>query len=45
MLTDNFEVGFDDELNIICNVVFVLPIEFNKVNEVIEEVEDENITK
>src|ERR1044072_9231265 len=39
ILIDNCDSGFDDELDIICNVVSVLPIEFDKVSEVTEDEE------
>lgn len=37
MLTNNFETGFNDKLDIICNVVTILPIEFERATEVTEE--------
>ena len=40
MFIDDFKIGFDDELDIICNAVYVLPIEFGRVTEVTEEEDD-----
>lgn len=40
MLTDNFEYGLEDELDIICNVVSILLIEFDTITEVTEEEND-----
>lgn len=40
MFINNFETRFDDEINVICNVVSILRIEFDKVIEVTEEEDD-----
>lgn len=40
MITQNFEIGFDGELDIIWNVVFVLHIKSNMITEVTEEEDD-----
>lgn len=40
MVTNNFNSGLEDDFNVICNIVFVLLIEFDCVTEVIET-EDE----
>lgn len=40
MLTDDFDSGLEGELDIICNMIFVLPIEFDQINEVIKEEDD-----
>lgn len=40
MHTDNFDSGLKGELDIICNIVFVLPIEFDQITEVTEEEDD-----
>src|ERR1044072_9407940 len=37
MLTDNFDSGSEEDLNIICNVVSIMPAEFDKVSEVTED--------
>lgn len=36
MLTNDFEIESDDEFDIICNFVFILPIELDIMNEVSE---------
>src|ERR1044072_2113111 len=44
MLTDNFDSGSEEDLNIICNVVSIMPAEFNRVSEVTED-EYDSVTK
>lgn len=34
---DNFDLGSKPELDIICNMIFLLPLEYDTVIEVIEE--------
>ena len=40
MITQNFEIGFDGELDIIWNVVSVLRIKSDMITEVTEEEDD-----
>lgn len=40
MLTDYFESGPEDELDIICNVVSILPIKFNQITKGTKEYDD-----
>src|ERR1044072_2736704 len=44
MLTDNFDSGSEEDLNIICNVVSIMPAEFDGVSEVTED-EYDSVTK
>src|ERR1044072_1556573 len=44
MITDNFDSGSEESLNIICNVVSILPAEFDRLSEVTED-EDDTATK
>src|ERR1044072_1062373 len=44
MLTDNFDSGSEEDLNIICNVVSIMPAEFDRVSEVTED-EYDSVTK
>lgn len=40
ILTDNLNSGSEGELDIICNMVFVLPIEFDHITKVTKEEDD-----
>src|ERR1044072_8432895 len=40
MLTDNFDSESEDDLHIICNVVYILPAEYDMISEVMEEEDD-----
>src|ERR1044072_7823320 len=44
MLTGNFDSGSEEDLNIICNVVSIMPAEFDRVSEVTED-EQDSVTK
>src|ERR1044072_4293331 len=44
MLTDNFDSESEDDLHIICNVVSILPAEYDMISEIMEE-EDYSSTK
>src|ERR1044072_780030 len=37
MLTDNFDSGSEEDLNIICNVVSIMPAEFDRLSEITED--------
>lgn len=41
MLTDNFDSRLENAFNVICNVAYVLPIEFDMVNDVKKEEDNE----
>src|ERR1044072_4199455 len=43
MMTDNFDSESEDELHIICNVVSILPAEYDKVSEIMDNEEDRAI--
>lgn len=40
MLTNNFDSSLEDELDIICNMITILPIEYDSVTEVAKEDKD-----
>lgn len=40
MLTDYFESGSEDEIDIICNIVSILPIKFNQITKGTKEYDD-----
>lgn len=40
ILTENFDYRSEDELDIICNIFYVLPRDFDQVNEVTEKEDD-----
>lgn len=41
MLTDNFNHGSESGLDIICNMISILPIEYDQTTEVMEEEDDD----
>lgn len=40
ILTGNFDYGSEGELDIICNMIFVIPIEFDQITKVTEDEDD-----
>lgn len=37
MASNEFDSGSEDDLDIICNMIFVVPLEYNTITEVTEE--------